>query len=518
MLLTLAQDALVCALVYALYQGLKRSSTELPLPPGPPADPILGHIRIAPQQAAERTYFRWSKEYNSDLIHLNVLGQPIIVIHSVSAAIELLEKRGAINSDRPSFAFFDMLGWYECLLLLRYNHASFPILRREYAKHFAKGAERRIYGLQVNEAHKLVKRIVEKPERWRDFLKLFSTAVIMQINTGHEIKDLDDVYVSIADDVCTTMTGGGPPGATRVDLCPLLRFLPSWCDPTGSAAFARKMRYAVKNMHLVPYERVKEDVEDGTAQPSFMLSLLQAMEAQENGGTDLGLTKERIQGLCATGFAAGVDTTLDTLTTFVFAIVNHPEVQERARAELHAVVGSDRLPEMEDRVNLPYVERVVQETFRFWPSAPLGAPHKSMEDDVYEGMFIPKGSVLVANVFAMGHDENVYADPWKFDPDRYLSTGEGGRGEPLPVGQFGFGRRACPGRLVGEASVFIVIATMLHVLAFNKTRDEKGKEITIDPRTAKYTTGLTSHPETVLCDIEPASERAKQLATEAYTD
>ena len=56
--------------------------------------------------------------------------------------------------------------------------------------------------------------------------------------------------------------------------------------------------------------------------------------------------------------------TLDTLTTFVFAIVNHPEVQERARAELHAVVGSDRLPEMEDRKNLPYVERVVQETFR----------------------------------------------------------------------------------------------------------------------------------------------------------
>ena len=49
----------------------------------------------------------------------------------------------------------------------------------------------------------------------------FSTAVIMQINTGHEIKDLDDVYVSIADDVCTTMTGGGPPGATRIDLCPL---------------------------------------------------------------------------------------------------------------------------------------------------------------------------------------------------------------------------------------------------------------------------------------------------------
>ena len=56
--------------------------------------------------------------------------------------------------------------------------------------------------------------------------------------------------------------------------------------------------------------------------------------------------------------------TLDTLTVFIFAIVNHPEVQERARAELNAVVGSDRLPEMEDRPKLPYIERMVQETFR----------------------------------------------------------------------------------------------------------------------------------------------------------
>ena len=56
--------------------------------------------------------------------------------------------------------------------------------------------------------------------------------------------------------------------------------------------------------------------------------------------------------------------TLDTLTVFIFAIVNHPEVQERARAELSAVVGPDRLPEMEDRPNLPYIERMVQETFR----------------------------------------------------------------------------------------------------------------------------------------------------------
>ena len=56
--------------------------------------------------------------------------------------------------------------------------------------------------------------------------------------------------------------------------------------------------------------------------------------------------------------------TFDTLTTFVFAIVNYPDVQERAKAELNAVVGPDRLPELDDRRDLPFIERLVQEVFR----------------------------------------------------------------------------------------------------------------------------------------------------------
>ena len=63
------------------------------------------------------------------------------------------------------------------------------------------------------------------------------------------------------------------------------------------------------------------------------------------------------------------------------------------------------------------------------------------EDDIYEGMFIPKGSVVIYNAYAMAHDENVYSDHWLFNPDRYLSKDEGGLGEPLPDGHFGFGRR-----------------------------------------------------------------------------
>ncbi|TRM58284.1 cytochrome P450 [Schizophyllum amplum] len=512
-----AQDFVACALAYALYLLLKRPSTKgLPLPPGPPAEPLLGHLRVIPQTGAERAYYQWGKEYNSDLIYVNMLGQPIVVVNSLQAAVDLLDKRGSIHSDRPQFAFFTMLGWYEDLLLLSSDDPAFPIHRRLFQSYFTKSAASRFGATQMNEACKLVKGIIENPERCQECLRRFATAIILQLATGHEIKTLDDIYLKIAADVGTTMTGGGTPGATGVDICPWLRFLPSWCDPTGSTGFVRKWRFAVTNMYDMPYARVKADIEAGTAQPSFMLSALKEMEAQSECAKEM--TEERIKGLCATAYAAGADTTFDTLTTFVFGIVNYPELQARARAELDKVVGPDRLPELSDRPGLPYVERVMYETFRFWPVTPLGPPHKSTKEDVYNGMFIPKGSLLFFNAFAMTHDESICADPWRFDPDRYLSREEGGRGEPFPSAQFGFGRRVCPGRVVGEANVFIAIATMLHVLTLRKAKDDAGNEITVDPETAKYTTGLTSHPETVLCDIVPTSENAKRLVAAYQTE
>ena len=123
-----------------------------------------------------------------------------------------------------------------------------------------------------------------------------------------------------------------------------------------------------------------------------------------------------------------------TCVIFVLNMVLHPEIQQKARQELDAVVGHERLPEFSDRPSLPYIERIVQEVYRYamaavfeffsvvlvleltssrWsPLAPLGKspacpfcrlvqvlmqtiepgiPHKSLEDDVYQGMFIPKG-------------------------------------------------------------------------------------------------------------------------------
>jgi cytochrome P450 len=75
-----------------------------------------------------------------------------------------------------------------------------------------------------------------------------------------------------------------------------------------------------------------------------------------------------------------------------------PEVQKKAQAEIDAVVGQARLPTLTDRPQLPYVEAVVKEVLRFGQIAPRGVPHRSREDDVHAGYYIPRNSVIVTNI------------------------------------------------------------------------------------------------------------------------
>ena len=76
-----------------------------------------------------------------------------------------------------------------------------------------------------------------------------------------------------------------------------------------------------------------------------------------------------------------------------------PEVQRRAQADIDLEIAHDRLPTLDDFDSLPYLRAIIKETLRWGPVAPLGLPHRVMQDDFYEGYFIPKGATIVGNVW-----------------------------------------------------------------------------------------------------------------------
>lgn len=77
----------------------------------------------------------------------------------------------------------------------------------------------------------------------------------------------------------------------------------------------------------------------------------------------------------------------------------HPDKQRMAQEELDRVVGKDRLPNFSDYDQLPYVRAIVKEVLRWHIVSPLGLPHVSLEDDVYEGYFIPAGTIVNTNMW-----------------------------------------------------------------------------------------------------------------------
>lgn len=77
----------------------------------------------------------------------------------------------------------------------------------------------------------------------------------------------------------------------------------------------------------------------------------------------------------------------------------HPEVLERAHAELDAVVGPHRLPDFRDKDSLIYVNAIIKEAMRWHSVVPFGVPHATSADDEFRGYFIPAGTMLMPNIW-----------------------------------------------------------------------------------------------------------------------
>ena len=167
---------------------------------------------------------------------------------------------------------------------------------------------------------------------------------------------------------------------------------------------------------------------------------------------------------------------------WTLAMLAYPETQARAHVELDAVVGRARLLTFADLTHLPYIRAMVKEALRWRSPAPLGAPHRSTEDGWYDGIFIPKGTLCIANLWHMNRDPEIYGkNPEDFDPGRHLDpSGYVASGVPdvnlKEHGNFtfGFGRRNCIGRYMADIALFINIAVILWATKFERKKDTTG--------------------------------------------
>ncbi|KAJ4822916.1 hypothetical protein Tsubulata_031392, partial [Turnera subulata] len=145
-------------------------------------------------------------------------------------------------------------------------------------------------------------------------------------------------------------------------------------------------------------------------------------------------------------------------------MVLRQDIQAKAQHELDTCVGNHRHVRDSDIPNLPYLQAIVKEVLRMHPPGPLLSWARLSIHDVHvDKAFIPAGTTAMVNMWAITHDSSIWKDPWAFRPERFMEEEDVPiMGSDLRLAPFGSGRRVCPGKALGLATVHLWLARLLH--------------------------------------------------------
>ncbi|CAE7210631.1 unnamed protein product [Rhizoctonia solani] len=501
-------------LAYKLYKDTH--GDQLSLPPSPRSYPLIGHLLSIPTEFEHLGFMRLGEQLESKIFSLTAFGTTIIVLNDRDDAVNLFDKRSGLYSDRTNTTVVQepsLLDWPDLASLIaygdrwrRFRRLMNPLLTKQSVAAHQK--------FQEQDATKLLQRLlkgykdIHTSHEVETELVLSVSATMFRSLYGYEVASSSDPLAIRTQKLAAYLTYAAINSNYLVNLVPALRHLPDWFPGTGWKQEASKWRKEketlIDELYRIGLENMKKDE---TAHIMVAEMRSQALR--------LGLTEkqadEDVKQVAVTLIGGSIETTGNTLMMFFLAMLLYPEVQKKAQNELDSVIRNGRLPTFEDRAELGYIERIIQEILRWRPVTALAIPHTCFEDDTYKGYHIPKGTILAGNVWAMTRDETVYKDPEVFDPDRFLDPST----PPSPV--FGWGRRVpgsrCPGSHLAQSSLFITIASILMTFNIEAARDKDGNDIR---PSGKLVNSLVLTPEQFPLKLTPRSAKHEELIEQTY--
>jgi cytochrome P450 len=218
-----------------------------------------------------------------------------------------------------------------------------------------------------------------------------------------------------------------------------------------------KLREAVALVDARIQELVDARRREGLHHPDLLTRLLAARDAEEGSMTDTQVRDEVV-----TLFVAGHETTATSLAWSLYLLARHPDIRARVVAEADAF-GDGPIDRYEPE-RLALTTRVFREALRLYPPVTI-LPRRTLEEVEIGGTILPRRTVVFVSVWAQHRRADVWPEPDRFDPDRFLAEREAARpkGSYLP---FGLGPRICMGMHFALMEGPIVLATLLRRFHF----------------------------------------------------
>ncbi|CAA7050735.1 unnamed protein product [Microthlaspi erraticum] len=478
---------LPCFLIFSTTRSRRKSLGAVVTPPGPPRLPIIGNIHLVGKNP-HRSFADLSKTYGP-IMSLKFGSLNTVVIASPEAAREVLRTHDHILSYRSHTNSIRSLNHHEVSIVwLPPSSARWRMLRKLSVNLlFSPQRIEATKALRLSKVKKLVSFMNESSEREEavDISRAsFITAlnIISNILFSVDLGSYDSKKPSGFQDAVTgLMEAVGNPDLANY--FPFLRFLDLQGNTKSIKVCTDRLCKAFRGFINAKIAQKRLRNNDNDVSDDFLDALLRLTQ-----GDEAELKTNDIEHLLLDMFGAGTDTNSSTVEWAMSELLRNPKTMAKAQAEIHRVIGQKGVVEESDITELPYLQALVKETFRLHPPAPLLVPRKAEADVDVLGYLVPKDTQVLVNVWAIGRDPNVWENPTRFEPERFMGKNIDVKGRDYELTPFGAGRRICPGLPLAVKTVPLMIASLLYSFDWKLANDVVSEELDLDE-----TFGLTLH-------------------------
>ncbi|OWF47049.1 cytochrome P450 2B5-like [Mizuhopecten yessoensis] len=459
---TIGLENLTVTIVIFLLILLVIRSLQSPsnIPPGPTGYPVLGCIPLMRKGNVLEIFQNLRTQYG-DVFSIKLGSNFTVVINGVDALNEAFVKNADRFSDRPdNFAVPSILRGKG----IGASSGEHWKLTRTFSLLTLRGFGfgRKILESKVKEEVTAFLDVIEKqkgqPYDVKELILISVSNIICSIAFGNRYEYTDAKFKRLTALLNENFRLNTVAGAIRQ--LPWLRFLPG--DVFSIKKFHRNGAQ-VKEFANGQIADHRETFDENNPRDFIDVFLQQ----QSKAGRDHPIFEDaNLAAIIKDLFSAGTETTSAMIRWAILYLIHNRPVQDKLRHEVATVVGTSRLPSLDDKASMPYYEAFIMEVLRMGNIAPLSVGHGARTDIHFRGMMIPRGSIIIPNLNSVMTDPDLFEDPQKFNPDRFL--GKDGRvidRKKMAIA-FSLGRRMCLGQSLAKIELFLFITALIQRFEF----------------------------------------------------
>ncbi|CEP14774.1 hypothetical protein [Parasitella parasitica] len=464
-LMPIISIASATTLLYASYKLMSHGSgnktkisahglKKIPIPGS--CFPYVGHL-FSMGESSGKTVSEWHRQLGP-IINVKMGCQDWIIVDDPFLAHDIFVTHGANTSFRPyttySFEYYSFKG--KGIAFSQPNESWKKSRAAALSVLAPKLVEKNYMNLIRKESSELVKRLINATDVHGSanplkYLELFTLNVIFNVGVGRSFNNVNDPeFRKLADMVEETMKLAGLDND-------LPNFLPALSIIDYFVGTQVKMKNFINNKRNPVYKELITEAfkKEG---PNVIKSL------EENG---FEMDEEEILVFLSDLIAAGTDTISVTMSWNYAILCRYPDLQKKIAAEIDEFIKNHgRVPNFDEREQIPLCVSVMKECMRYRPTSPFGVSHTTDKEIVVDGYLIPKGATLIANMGTMHSNAKRYVKPDEFLPERFMDNlktmqaSANGQIETRDHYNFGFGRRICPGIYLAEVEIFFAFVQL----------------------------------------------------------